>query len=272
MAVGQYTDTSRRDKLMAAIETNGAWSRAVELPAPLGAYPTGDGLYQPAISCPSAGKCIVESAYMGISQKNGDQVMVVGDSDGSWGRAQTLPSRRNYNDDLDSISCPSLGNCVAVGFYNGLGAEATETNGVWSQPVVVARPVGSGFNAVSCTSASYCVAVGNYLHYYPLSVKQYAMEATKTRGAWGKGLMLATPRHSPAGELSPTLWSVSYISLGNCVAVGDLTAQGTEGFGGPFSASEIKGQWYRGIAVPLPVDAEKWTQTLILHPRWSTEV
>lgn len=257
VAVGQYTDTSRRDQLMSAIEHNGNWGRATELPALGSASPPLSDVYRPTISCTSANNCSVESTYIdNASAAPVDHTMVIRNQRGVWGKAITLPAPAGSNDNMVDISCPSADGCVVVGFLDGLGSAATESDGVWRKPVVVTRPVGSGFNGIACTSVGNCVAVGVYL----FSVNQYAMEATESRGVWGPGRRVDTPPTSPAGRLLPSLSSVSCIALANCVGVGDLTARGTATIGGPFSASDVDGRWYRGIAVELPADFAKTGQ------------
>jgi Putative Ig domain len=75
---------------------------------------------------------------------------------------------------LNSTSCWSAGNCVAVGTSsdgtNNHGIYVVETDGSWGDVVQVADPSGgpnfSGslvdFTSVSCPSADNCVAVGSY--------------------------------------------------------------------------------------------------------------
>jgi hypothetical protein len=75
---------------------------------------------------------------------------------------------------LTSVSCPSRGNCVAVGYYAGHGKThgliVRERGGKWQRAVNAALPKGAApaskshtfLNAVTCPSKSACVAGGDY--------------------------------------------------------------------------------------------------------------
>jgi hypothetical protein len=91
---------------------------------------------------------------------------------GSWSPATTPLANGSQGDFLFSVSCPSIGRCVAVGYYftqvgnGGKGTILIETlaNGRWS--VTTTPSLGSNVRdsflyGVSCTTPSTCVAVGN---------------------------------------------------------------------------------------------------------------
>ncbi len=169
------------------------------------------------------------------------------------------------------MSCPSLGNCTAVG-YSVLNttqpATATEAAGRWG-PLVL-HPVGTGapqnrqpadasrqtspgrqggldelrgarphspgegdLQGVSCASVGNCTAVGYAFNLGPLVL-------TETDGHWGPTTVLRS-------GVSDELVDVSCVSVGNCTAVG-LTGYGSSRVA---AVTETNGVW--GPVVTLPV-------------------
>jgi Zn ribbon nucleic-acid-binding protein len=85
--------------------------------------------------------------------------------DGSVWSIVSSPNAGTINDELESVSCVSVSECVAVGYTNT--GSATETlvmvwNGsVWSVvPSPNAGTIYDELRSVSCVSVSECVAVG----------------------------------------------------------------------------------------------------------------
>jgi hypothetical protein len=136
------------------------------------------------------------------------------------------------------ISCPSVGNCVAVGTLLIL----TESGGVWSvtetpslaslSPPLTA-PTDAILEGVSCASIGNCVAVG----YYDSgnSGATYALILTESNGTW------SATQEPPLTALPPgldgQLFGVSCTSVGDCVAVGGVNG------GNPFILTESNGTW-----------------------------
>src|ERR1700751_4899440 len=64
-----------------------------------------------------------------------------GTSGGTWVAAQPFPGFSASNATLQAITCPSLGNCVAVGYTSAAPATtpivSTETSGVWGSAQVI---------------------------------------------------------------------------------------------------------------------------------------
>lgn len=102
--------------------------------------------------------------------------MVINEVSGSWDNATevSLPAdaAMSPNANLESISCPSAGNCGAVGGYDG-GAYGTregllvnEVSGVW-KPSTEATPLatknggGVDVSSISCAAVASCIAVGD---------------------------------------------------------------------------------------------------------------
>src|SRR5438309_1163548 len=127
---------------------------------------------------------------------------------------------------LGSVSCPSAGECSAVGTYtdsagHGQGVLLTESAGTWATGVEATLPAGAGTNpavslsSVSCAAAGDCSAVGNYVD---SSGNVQGLLLTEAAGTWATGEE-ATP---PADALSNTtvgLDSVSCTSPSACSAV-----------------------------------------------------
>src|SRR5207245_931441 len=128
---------------------------------------------------------------------------------------------------LHSVSCPSAGNCSAVGHYHdGAGHEQgvllSESAGAWAAGVEATPPAGAATDpvvnlvSVSCASAGNCSAVGSYHdganHFQGLLL-------TESAGTWAAGLAPPLPAGA-ATDPGVTLGSVSCPSAGNCSAVG----------------------------------------------------
>src|SRR4051794_17260860 len=94
----------------------------------------------------------------------------------SWatGVETILPANAGSNPHVFpySLSCPSAGNCSAVGAYsdssgNTQGLLLTETAGTWAAGREALLPANAGSNpdvglSVSCASGGNCTAVGEY--------------------------------------------------------------------------------------------------------------
>jgi hypothetical protein len=172
VAAGSYDDTNKNTQAMIATESGGAWGQASEVALPADAL--GVGPLEPAGAQCGAAACLQAAS-------------------------------------LDSVSCTSPGNCVAVGGYADASTEcsyeapddcgpvfeameATETSGVWAQALTVGETSsGIAVNdliAVACTGPRSCAGAGQQL-----SVERFmggvnyenvsAMLAAETNGVWG---------------------------------------------------------------------------------------
>lgn len=159
------------------------------------------------------------------------------------------------------VSCPSAGNCTAVGFtYTGsydVHGDAEigypiyerETAGKWGPvreltipPGAYSSAGGASFSSVSCSSATSCTAVGTG----PLGAEP--MFATESGGTFGPANFVTTPTGS--GFFA----SVSCTSAADCTAVGGDT---NEFFGGwdvykPIYATESAGTWGTALEIDAP--------------------
>jgi len=139
-------------RLFVATEQDGTWGQATELSQ-------GPEYASTAIplSCAAPGDCALAAGG-----EIADQV------DGSWSvGASTLPVQGlpGFDGGVDTLSCPSAGNCSAGGFAQvGFPMYAfviTETNGTWGQATQVAGTNDeAAVVALSCATAASCVASG----------------------------------------------------------------------------------------------------------------
>jgi hypothetical protein len=232
VAVGNYQAEAGPQELMVATETSGVWAPASEL---LPALPdvVDEGARLNSVTCTSPGNCVAVGGY---TTSSGSQAILVSETAGVWGQASpvTLPAVTSGLADLNSVTCTSSGNCVAVGAFgdpngNYEAIVAAETNGVWGAASELNLPAGAntitntqnaGLNSVACTSVGECVAVGYYSDNYggsqasgPTAGTATAMVASEAGGVWGQASQLSTPGSADLG-------SVVCTSPGDCVAVG----------------------------------------------------
>ncbi len=224
---------------VALAETSGTWGAPVAITLPSGAFEDGslNGLI--AVQCVSAGNCEAVGRFAnGASETT--TPMASAEVNGVWAAATPLGQPANGSSGISAwltgLSCPSAGNCSAVGTYFNQANQAepmvvTETNGSWGSPseIVVAtgdQPV-QGEWSVSCTSAS-CTAAGPLMS----GSSDVAGVASETNGSW-----------SDASPVSSTLGtSINDISCQNagCVAVG---AESSSSGSTPALFSEANGTW-----------------------------
>ncbi len=109
---------------------------------------------------------------------------------------------------VESVSCPSTGDCTAVGKYTDTsgklqGLLLTETAGKWAPGVEPVLPAnagglaglpGSSVSYVSCASAGNCTAIGTYTD---SSDSQEGLLLTETDGSWSAGRRLFCLRTLP---------------------------------------------------------------------------
>jgi hypothetical protein len=251
VAVGNYTDGTESFQAMVATETSGTWTQAVKVELPTGAD-TGAADQNASLvglSCPSAGNCVAVGQYADGSALN--QLMAVNETSGVWAQAKELglPADANPafpNPILNSVTCTGAGDCVAVGRYvptisGGSPDEpmvATETAGVWAQPIRITLPTGAGstvnqqaaLDSVSCTSAGTCVAGGSFVGAGGNGDFE-AMTVNETGGVWQQASELGLPPIAAPtpGVQDGEIHGVMCLSLGNCVAVGHYSDAGSNG-------------------------------------------
>jgi len=252
-AGGTYAADSRHGQGFVAVEDNGVWGHAIEVPG-LGALNKGGSAEVDSVSCASPGNCAAGGDYEDRGQ-NG-QGFVADEDNGVWGHAIEVPGLGALNKGgaagVNSVSCASPGNCAAGGDYedrgqNGQGFVADERNGVWGTAINVPGLMAlndtegspnAGVGSVSCASAGNCAAAGTYGDPYGTG-----FAASETNGRWGQAETVL------AGGRSAGLNSVSCASPGNCAAGGDYSDSSGGVTQGAVAVAR-NGRWDQAIEVP----------------------
>jgi hypothetical protein len=131
-----------------------------------------------ALSCLPTGECIADGYDDNGSTYSNE--FTITQTDGTWSDPQEVPGTTASQFGFGSLSCSSVGNCLAgggggnVGFYDTTqAATATETDGIWNDPQEVPgmatlnpkgpRNQGSSVEFASCPPDGSCVIVGYYM-------------------------------------------------------------------------------------------------------------
>src|SRR6266851_7003998 len=234
----RYVVTSGRG--FVAVERNGRWGRAVELPG-LAALSKGGNAQVSSVSCASPGSCAAGGDYN--TDASGKHAFVVSEVNGSWGTAQQVAANLGRGAAVNTVSCGSGGNCSAGGYYGGQAFVVSEVNGTWAAAQEVAGSLNTGgfgwVASVSCAPAGNCSAGGAYDY----GGYNAPFVVSEKNGVWGQAIDVP-------GLVTRDAWisSVSCASAGNCGAGGGYDGAGS----GAFVVSEKNGVWGKGIKVPGP--------------------
>jgi Bacterial Ig-like domain (group 3) len=224
--VGSYVDASGKTQTLGG-------------PANVATLNAGGNAAITSISCPSAGNCAVGGYYTDVHGSR--QAFVATEKKGTWRNAREVAGTLNSGGhaQVNSVSCGSAGNCVAVGQYFGYvnqvasteAFEVTEKNGAWSSATQV--PGTGSLNveglaiatAVSCAPASGPLSCALGGHYYDKNGHQQAFVDVLKKGAWQKASSIGTG-HNVGGYAQVS--TVSCPAAGDCAAGGFyLTAPGS---------------------------------------------
>lgn len=283
--VGHYEAADHTTRALLIAEQKGMWGTVTEVPLPPDAsttFPPPDsqsfaGGFLSLASCPSVGNCTtvgtytrkpLEAAYpWRFDEVGGQWVAATTGLQLPTGAATTVDSRGGGASPFlgfSGLSCPSAGNCTAVGGYVDLhsdfqGAIFTERGGTWSKGLKAPVPNGAGNNtdpmellnpltAVSCSTTNDCAAVGWFVK--GGSETRHGLLLAEHQGKWkASGITLPRGASAPGGVF---LTSVSCPSRGNCVAVGYYAGHGkTHGL----IVRERGGKWQRADDALLPKGA-----------------
>jgi hypothetical protein len=210
------------------------------------------------LSCPSAGNCAIDGFYYGAFYHGWVQVhvFVANEVHGRWHKATDVPRLAvldpNADVSIGPVSCPSAGNCLAVGSYGRSGQAtgflAAEQDGTWrnAQPIPGLRsrlPQGSTF-ALSCASPGNCAFGGGYTPSAHHGLQAFA--DSETDGKW------TMPQPIP-GSARLATGGTSMITAISCASPGSCTAGGVYGPShdeGGFVVSETDGVWGRAEKIP----------------------
>jgi hypothetical protein len=244
---GFYWDGGRHQQGFVALEKNGAWGQAVEVPG-LGALNKGGNAGVSSVSCASPGNCAAGGAYY-TDTSGHQQAFVVSQKNGSWGTAQQVAGNLNIRRiaSVDTVSCASAGNCSAGGQYSDRSGQqafvVSEVNGNWTTAQEVAGTLNINGTArvtsVSCASPGNCSAGGTYDY----GGYNAAFVVSEKNGVWGRAIDVPGLR---AVARDGYLNSVSCASPGNCAAGGEYGGGGS----GVFVARQKNGVWGQETTVP----------------------
>jgi len=246
-------------------------AKAVRLPSGATGLPNG---FLPALSCPSAGNCTAGGSY---SDRSGSvQGLLLSEVKGVWETPTKLlpPSGAHVNPSLtiNSLSCATAGNCVAVGGFkdthsNGQSFVADEVRGRWKKAQEVTLPSGAGsslqnseIHSVECWSPGNCGAIGSYVDNTSPSGYAQGLEINEVRGVWGRARKTALPVDANVDPYV-NINQVACTRAGSCVAVGSYINRdnATEGL----VITESGGTWKAATAVVLPGNASAYPSAML---------
>jgi hypothetical protein len=262
VAVGSYFDSANHLQGLVLTEASGTWQPGVVAALP-GDAASNPGVTLNSVSCSPDGNCAAVGSYLNSSSDG--QGLLLTESSGTWvASTAALPAGADANPgvSLSSVSCPSDGNCGAVGSYsasgNPEGLLLTESSGTWGTGVEASLPADAAtfaFSppAVSCASAGNCSAVGTY---FDGSSNQHIVLLDESSGTWGDGVEATLPDNAGSSPGFAGLTSVSCASAGNCSAVGSyLDNSSPGGLQQGLLVTESAGTWRQGVEAGLPADA-----------------
>jgi len=232
-AAGQYAsktvDGIATVQAFVANETGGTWGKAEEVPG-TAALNAGGYATVNSVSCASAGNCSAGGSYTTAAPVT--QAFVVSETKGTWGQARLVPGSAALNKrglaQVNSVSCASVGNCSAGGFYLDTSFDTqafavSESGGTWGSAEEIPGTAaldkhapGAMADSVSCGSPGDCSASGSYTD---ASGAQQAFVADQSAGTWGSAEEV--PGTAPLnGGGQAVAQSVSCAPAGLCNAVG----------------------------------------------------
>ena len=219
-----------------------------------------------AVSC-AGGACVASgwaAAVMAPETSNsGQPYFLATGSGGRWGPESVGPlpagapawNAANSGVNVNGVSCPARGSCVAVGVYNNSTPTALsdpvfiaeQQHGSWRAfsprlPADAASPVTANLTSVSCPSPGNCEAIGSY---YTAHGK-VQLSVTASHGRWAR----AWPMRFGQAAWQNSLRSVSCASVSECVAVGWAAAAGKPNV--VLTALRIRGRWQKAERIRLP--------------------
>jgi hypothetical protein len=216
-AVGQYINSAGFARVLADHWNGSSWT-VQSIPTPS----AGQQLDVSGLSCASTDACMMVGTY---ANSAGATVMLAERWNGTqWTIVPVTAVDGAKSSALSGVSCPSIGECVAVGSFGRTTRDveplSERWNGSsWTPSPAILSGVQSHLNAVSCPSSTSCDAVG------------WSAAGTNTRlnaldEHWNGTTWTVRPTPDPSGSRSSVLWGVSCSSSSACAAVGDDSGAG----------------------------------------------
>ncbi|HTZ09176.1 MAG TPA: hypothetical protein VMB72_08890, partial [Acidimicrobiales bacterium] len=225
-AVGTYASGSSNLGLVDTL-SGGAWSGAtLPLPSSLGAVAS-VSTNSLSVSCPASGACAVAGTTF---DGNFEGLLDVG-SGSSWTTATApVPGGASSTDvQLDGVSCPASGSCVATGLAAVSGVEEgvieALSGGSWAASVATppaGTPAGAQIEVhnVACPAVGNCVADGQS----DVNGNTNGLFWNLTGGTW-----TASAAPLPADAVTnpdPTFAPITCPAAGACIVVGGYVGTG----------------------------------------------
>lgn len=240
-ATGEY-HTSTEVRGFVVDRNNGVWGQATDVPG-LATLATGRAAVPRTVSCSSAGNCSVAGDYsVSIGPGPADVTLrpfVADRIAGTWTAAQTPVLAGVDDSSVRVVSCPTDGNCSAIGRFHVPGDPVAghdslfvlqRIGGSWTTPVpmpgLAAVNTGNGawIESLSCAASGTCAATGSLTD----ATGRVPFVVNSDAGVWNAPI--AVPGvHGPSigecyfslfGDTCPTGRSVSCSSTTRCVVVG----------------------------------------------------
>jgi hypothetical protein len=239
-----------------ASQVHGRWGRVLAVPGLRGGKEPESSVS--AVSCPSVGNCVAVGGYLGPSSHH--DAFIVAQRRGAWGKAAAVPGLASLdkgNDaGLSQVSCPSIGNCSAIGTYSPqpgatLWFTVSEVHGIWGNaaavPLVTALPgqlegSSAGIGLISCSTPGNCGAAGSY----QVNGGNQLFVISQAHGVWGNAIQIPETAALNTG-LEASVNSISCPSPGNCSAGGYYWTSSQ--FQDAFVVDQVGGTWHRAIEV-----------------------
>jgi len=240
VAGGFYTDAKSGRQAFVVTQAHGDWGPMQNV---AGSLNKGESAQVNQVSCGVSPKLvsIITCAAVGYyTASNGQgQAFTATMANGKWGRAVQVPGSAAMNKggfaQLNSVSCPTAGNCSAGGSYAPSKTSTqpfvvTERNGTWGKaaevPGTATLNTGKDMSVgmVSCVSPGVCSATGDFR---TSKHSQGVWAASQNGGRWGHADTIPGLSHLAAGGQAEVN-GLSCATSGSCGLVGDyFTASGS---------------------------------------------
>ena len=121
-AVGTYTDANFASQAFYVPESGGTWGRSHEVPYTAHLDSGSPGATAVSVSCGAVGDCSLGGYY--FARTTGiERAFVASETGGAWAAAEQVPgvtvNAKGEFGATQSVSCPSVGNCAAGGYFPG---------------------------------------------------------------------------------------------------------------------------------------------------------
>jgi hypothetical protein len=262
VAVGSYLSAHTGDQAAVFVETGTLWT-ALALTLPTGAL-SGPGQLASlqVVSCPAAGGCVAVGSFKTTGGGTAALLAVQHGSTWTATAAAAAPGASTgaaQDAELQGISCPAPGVCVAAGRAATASGEepllVSLAGGSWTSaagpvPSDTLHPEHAYLQAVSCAVAGWCVATG---YYTETTGGTEALIETLSAGTW-TAASVAMPAGS-AGRATDTvaLTAVSCPVVGWCAAAGDYVTSTPTRYAGLLLT--LSGGSWSATSAGIPVSA-----------------